>query len=121
MSNLTPLPQDDLAPATPASELSLTPSPHTPSAARDASLALLDTLQTTFLPKAQEGDPAAALIVISVLKHRATLLGLSPSPALRVAASSASLTSDSAGSAPGELKLVVEYVNDWREALRRRS
>jgi hypothetical protein len=121
----------DLVPADPAPALSPPAEMAAPDAAADAaaalahdaqraaSLALLDRLEATWLPKAEAGDPAAAALVLNILKQRAVLLGLAhspaPSPALRVAASSPAASED------GEIKLVVEYVNDWREVLRRRT
>ena len=110
-----------LAPTDPAAPVALAgvdTSPDELEARRTASLALLDTLQAAYLPKAETGDTAAAALVLAILKHRAALLGLvhSPAPALRVAATSSPTAPET-----GDLKLVVEYVNDWREVLRRRS
>src|SRR6266542_4382982 len=110
-----------LAPTDPAIPLALadgSPSPDGHEAQRTASLALLETLEAAYLPKAETGDTAAAALVLAILKHRTALLGLvhSPAPALRVAATSSPTAPET-----GDLKLVVEYVNDWREVLRRRS
>jgi hypothetical protein len=88
---------------------------------RASLLAELDSLYAMWGPKAQEGDAAAALIVLSIMRQRASLLGVGgrSAAALRVAASS--LPSAEGTDMPGEVKLVVEYVNDWREVLRRRA
>jgi len=89
-------------------------------AQRAALLAALDALYATWMEKAETGDAAAAAIVLAICKQRAALLGLarSPSPALRVAATAGAGTADEE---KPEVKVVVEYVNDWREVLRRRA
>ena len=109
-----------LAPAKPVTPVSA-PDAHTGSSLdeqRAASLALLDALQAKYQSKAENGDVAAAGLILAILKHRAALLGLAhaPAPALRVAASSTPASAE-----PCDLKLVVEYVNDWRDVLRRRG
>ena len=86
---------------------------------RDRLLGELDGLYEKWRPKAEEGDAGAALIVLSIIRQRAALLGLSgrPAAALRVATTAV----PSGEEKPGEVKVVVEYVNDWRDVLRRRA
>lgn len=128
MSNLAPADQDtQLSPAEPE-EVTRSPEPEEGSRspegdAKAASLALLARLEAAWVQKAEDGDPAAAAIVLAIHRHRAALLGLiaRPSPALRIAATSSTAPSSSDSIGRGEVKLVVEYVNDWREVLRRRT
>jgi hypothetical protein len=79
--------------------------------ARAETLGVLDGLLVVWLERARTGDAAAAGVVLGLLKQRTALLGLVPRPAP---------AQDGVGER-GEVKLVVEYVNDWREVLRRRA
>ena len=85
----------------------------------DRLLGELDGLYEKWRPKAEEGDAGAAVIVLSIIRQRAALLGLSgrPASALRVATTAVPGGEEKTG----EVKVVVEYVNDWRDVLRRRA
>ena len=85
---------------------------------REAVLRVLGRLKGIWVSRAETGDPAAAAIVLGICKQRAALLGLTRGggAALRVAASAG----DGEEAGGKEVKVVVEYVNDWREVLRRR-
>ena len=83
---------------------------------REEILAALGRLEEKWLEKALNGEVVAAQLLLEIEKQRAALLGLGVSASgVRIAAGAA------AGNGGGEVKVVVEYVQDWREARRQRG
>ena len=86
---------------------------------REALLEALAKLEEPWLKKALNGELAAAQVLLELEKQRAALLGLIPAGgAVRIAAGAQVAKGDGEG---GEVKVVVEYVQDWREARRQRG
>ncbi len=71
-------------------------------------LARLDELQEKWHPKAVGGDPVAAQIALDIHRQRAALLSLGRD--------AARLRQGTKAEAPAEIRIVVEYVDDWRKA-----
>ena len=71
-------------------------------------LARLDELQKVWHPKAVDGDPVAAQLVLDIHRQRAALLSLGRD-AVR-------LRQGAKVETPAEIRIVVEYVDDWRKA-----
>ena len=126
--SLTPRSASELAPDTPAlpeplpsasspSEPALSPTSSAFLSKRiQADIARLDELEQAWFPLACRGDRDAADRVLTIHRQRTTSLHL----ALAAATASEKAANDAAA-ANGEVRVVVEYVDDWREASRRRG
>ena len=89
--------------------------------ARERMLEVLGRLEEPWLKKALGGEVAAAQVLLEIEKQRSALLGLAPAgAAVRIAAGATTGKGDGQGGG-GEVKVVVEYVQDWREARRQRG
>jgi hypothetical protein len=89
---------------------------------RSRLLGVLDRLEGAWLDKALDRDSVAAQLLLEIEKQRAALLGLTGASgtSLRIAAGAVS-GKGNGETAPTEVKVVIEYVQDWREARRQRG
>ena len=106
---------DSLPSASPPSEPPLSPTSSAFLSKRlQTDIARLDELEQAWFPLACRGDRDAADRVLTIHRQRTTSLHL----ALAAATASEKAANDAAA-ANGEVRVVVEYVDDWRQAGRR--
>jgi hypothetical protein len=126
--SLIPHPDSQLAPDTPTlpdpspsasspSEPTLSPTSSAFLSKRlQADIARLDELEQAWFPLACRGDRDAAERVLTIHRQRTTSLHL----ALAAATASEKAANDAAAAnGEREVRVVVEYVDDWRQAGRR--
>ena len=76
---------------------------------KDRMLGVLERLEGAWLERALNADQVATQMLLEIEKQRA---------AVRIAAGASAGKGEGGG---GEVKVVVEYVQDWREARRQRG
>lgn len=115
----TPTLSDPLASATSPSGPPLSPTSSAFLSKRlQADIARLDELEQAWFPLACRGDRDAADRVLTIHRQRTTSLHL----ALAAATAAEKATNDAAAAnGEREVRVVVEYVDDWRQAGQRRS
>lgn len=85
-----------------------------------AEVALLDEILVVWKARAMDGDPGAVDRVLAIQRQRATLMETWPSGGVRVSAGPGATGMGGRGDEK-EVRVVIEYVDDWRQAGRRKA